>query len=70
MTEEMFNYVIGRPWDIYNPDGAICTYCYAREVHYGTLRDAEEHKKYVEAKTGTEEFIYKLVKLENETDNT
>ena len=46
--ETKINYCICTVWE--DTDNHLSTYSYHSEVHYGTIKDAEEFKKYVESK--------------------
>jgi hypothetical protein len=64
-----FNYAIGRPWQVNEPDGAVGTYRYQNEVFYGTMKDAREFQAYCNKKLDEADRkrnpyrIYKLVEL-------
>jgi hypothetical protein len=66
---ETFTFCVGRPWPDElciggNPGGtAIRTYAHGTQVKHGTMADAEAFRQYVNARTGEENFIYKLVKV-------
>jgi hypothetical protein len=64
-AQEKFSFCIGRPWPAHktsqhSPDN-ISVYAYGKEVHYGTMAEAEIFRGYVNEQTGEENFIYKLV---------
>jgi hypothetical protein len=60
---EEFSYCVGRPW----PNSkSICVYAYGAQVQSGTMKTAEKFLNYVNEQTGEENFIYKLVKVEEE----
>ena len=63
--EIKFNYCIGSPSEE-DSSTYLSTYCYGKDVQYGTMADAIEFKKYVESHaTNKEWFIYKLIKVKN-----
>ena len=65
-----FNYAVGRPWNIREPNGAVSTYMtYNNEVFYGTTADAHSLVEYCNGKLDEDERkrnpykIYKLVEI-------
>lgn len=59
--DDLFNYCVGVPW----PNGeGLCIYAYGGQVRHGTIDDAKEFREYVDEVTERENFIYKLVKVE------
>lgn len=55
-----FNYTIGRYWK--GKSGAISTYMlYSSDVFFGTQKEAEDNKNYIEEQTGKKYKIFKLV---------
>lgn len=66
MAEE-FNYCVGCPWKPeMGDDSSLSIYTYHGEVHYGTLEEAKNFREYVNNQTKEKNYIYKLVKLEEE----
>jgi len=64
LEPETFNFCVGRPWpkNPKNPsDTALNIYAYGSQIHHGTMANAEKFRDYVNAQTGEENFIYKLV---------
>ena len=59
---ERFSYCVGHPWD--DIPSSICIYTYHTEIHHGTMKEAEDFRAYVNKKNGKENFIYRLVKIE------
>jgi len=53
-VKEEFNYVIARYWG--DEDGQLGAYCYFSEVHYGTLKDAENFLEYVLEKSENKDW--------------
>ncbi len=66
--EETFNYCVGQPCpedSFSNPHGtALSIYAHLGEVKHGTMENARTFRDYVNAQTGKENFIYKLVPVE------
>lgn len=64
---EKFNFCVGRPWR--RPSEALCIWMsHSSEVHYGTMEEAEAHRKHVNEQTGKKNFIYALVKVATGTE--
>lgn len=59
MSSREFNYAIGRYWK--GKSGAISTYAFGTEVHYGDKTDAENMRKFIEERTGKKYKIFELV---------
>ena len=62
MSEEKFNFCVGRPWK--EQPESLCIYEYFGQVHYGTMTDAKNFLNYVNKKTNEENFIYRLIQVE------
>jgi hypothetical protein len=65
-----FNYAVGHPWNVHEPEGAIGVYMVAnRDVFYGTMADAQSLLQYCNGKLNEDERkhnpykIYKLVEV-------
>ena len=57
-----FNYVIARPW--YEEEGELCCYMLGgKEVHYGTIEDANAALQYVIRKEEGDPNDYKIYKV-------
>ena len=57
------NYVVGHYWDPPN-SGQVSAYMYFSEVHYGTLKDAEEFLEYVQKQSPDHNWkIFQLVQV-------
>lgn len=63
--DKKFSFVIGRRWYPKGTDTSICAYSYGADVHYGTIKDAKQLKKYAEMREeGKKKYkIYKLVEV-------
>lgn len=65
--QEAFSFCVGRPWPVSptNPNGtAISVYAHGTQVQYGPMEHAKAFKEYVDQRTGEENFIYRLVKID------
>jgi hypothetical protein len=62
--DKEFCFVVGRPWKKEESEN-IKVYAYFHEVQYDTLEGALAFKEYVDKQTKEENFIYKLVKMED-----
>ena len=75
--DELFHYVIARPWDDANPEN-LSIYAYGSQVHQGTMKNAKSLLKYVNSeyslpnKDKRPYSIYQVnfVKLEDPVDVT
>ena len=60
MSEEVINYVIGRPWDSRDPHN-LCVYYLQGEIHRGTIADAMQTLERVHnANPGFEYAVYEV----------
>jgi len=59
--EEKFNYVVGFFWS--ESDGHIAAYTYFGQVHYGTMKDAEDFLAYVKTQDSNNRE-YQIFKVE------
>ena len=57
------NYAIGHYWD--DSDGAVgCYMTYSNDVHFGTLKEAEDHLEYVKSRSPEKNWrIFQLVEV-------
>ncbi len=65
--EESFSFCVGRPRKdgVGNPiEASVSVYAYGSQVHYGSMEKAESFREYVNERTGEENFIYRLVKVD------
>lgn len=69
-----FHFAVGKPWIEKDPklysntdSNNICFYTYGHEIQWGTLKDAQQFKEYVERQTGEKEYIYIITPLEQDT---
>ncbi len=59
-----FSYCIGRPWHPADNNGSICVYSFGATVFYGSEKDAESMKKFIEGRDKPNKYsVYKLVKV-------
>lgn len=59
-----FSYCIGRPWHPADPNGSIYAYSFGSSVFYGSEKDAESMKKFIEGRDKPNKYsVYKLVKI-------
>jgi len=60
MSNKEFNYVIGRYWK--GKSGAISSYTlFSSDLYYGTEKEAEKSKEYIEGITGKKYKIFELI---------
>lgn len=67
--QKKFNYAVGFYWN--GEDGSVGCYMCGSEVHFGTLKEAQDHRKYVSAqqdnttidRTKREYKIFQLVEV-------
>lgn len=63
MSEERFSYVIGRPWEVHNPNN-LCIYVFHNsEIQYGTDKDAENLLQYVKRQKIDDGDLYKIYRV-------
>jgi hypothetical protein len=59
-----FSYCIGKPWFPEDPNSSICVYSYGSAVFYGSEKDSEGMKKFIEGRDKPNKYsVYKLVKI-------
>lgn len=62
--KEKISYCIGRPWYPDDINSSICVYSYRESVFYGSEKDANNIKKFIEGIEKPKKYnVYKLVKL-------
>lgn len=61
MKEETFSFYIGSVWP---GTGHIDVYTYGNTIWHGDRKYAQSIKKDIQEKTKREEFVYKLVRLD------
>jgi hypothetical protein len=47
MPEELFDFVVARPWFPEKPGNSLAIYAYGSEIQHGTMEDAESFLEYV-----------------------
>lgn len=45
--EQVFKYVVARPWDKDDPESGLCIYTYAGEIQEGAMKGAQDFLAYV-----------------------
>jgi hypothetical protein len=59
-----FPYCIGMPWHPEDPNSPIAIYTLGQSVFYGSEKDAESMKKFIEFRDKPNKYsVYKLVKI-------
>lgn len=54
-----FNYAVGHYWE--GANGSVGCYACGSQIHFGTLKDAKNYLKYVEAQSP--EYTWKIFQL-------
>ena len=66
-SQKVFNFCVGRPWDenrtVEHSSNRLSIYAYGSQVQYGSIKEAEEFRQYVNKQTGKENFIYKIIQV-------
>lgn len=63
------NYVVARYWQ--GAKGSLCAYMtFGSVVHYGTIKDAEEHASDISSREGKAYSVWQVVPLATPTSNT